>query len=145
MILHTSLQWLRQNIYHSFSPQKTPHTSWWHHQMETFSALLALCAWNSLVTGEFPSQRPETQSLDVFFDLSWIKGWVNNPEAGDLRRHHAHNDVIVMLTLAGELWGVIYEDFVENWPRYYGTILYLEKTLHSSPIGARNGVSFGTS
>ena len=25
-----------------------------------------------------------------------INGWVNNREAGDLRRHHAHHDVIVM-------------------------------------------------
>ena len=31
--------------------------SWWRHQMETFSELLALCARNSPVTGEFPSQR----------------------------------------------------------------------------------------
>ena len=37
--------------------------------METFSVLLALCAGNSPVTGEFPSQRPVTQSFDVFFDL----------------------------------------------------------------------------
>ena len=37
--------------------------------METFSALLAICARNSPVTGEFPTQRPVTQSLDVFFDL----------------------------------------------------------------------------
>ena len=27
----------------------------------------------------------------------WINGWVNNREAGDLRRHRAHYDVIVML------------------------------------------------
>ena len=27
MIFHTSLQWLRQNIYQSLNPQKTPHTS----------------------------------------------------------------------------------------------------------------------
>ena len=27
---------------------------WWHHQMETFSASLVLCAGNSPVTGEFP-------------------------------------------------------------------------------------------
>ena len=26
----------------------------------------------------------------------WINGWVNNREAGDLRRHRAHFDVIVM-------------------------------------------------
>ena len=42
---------------------------WWRHQMEICSALLALCAENSPVTGEFPSQRPVTWSFDVFFDL----------------------------------------------------------------------------
>ena len=43
--------------------------TWWRHQMETFSALLALCAGNSPVTGEFPAQRPVTRSFDVLFDL----------------------------------------------------------------------------
>ena len=43
--------------------------SWWRHQMETFSALLAICAGNSPVTGEFPSQRPVTRSFAAFFDL----------------------------------------------------------------------------
>ena len=28
---------------------------------------------------------------------TWINPWVSNREAGDLRRHYAHNDVIVML------------------------------------------------
>ena len=37
--------------------------------METFSALLAICAGNSPVPGEFPAQRPVTQSFDIFFDL----------------------------------------------------------------------------
>ena len=45
------------------------------HQMETFSALLALCAGNSPVPGEFPSQRPVTRGLDVFFDLRLNKQW----------------------------------------------------------------------
>ena len=44
-------------------------TLWWRHQMETFSALLAICAGNSPVTGEFHAQRPVTRSFDVFFDL----------------------------------------------------------------------------
>ena len=44
--------------------------SWWRHQMEAFSALLALCAGNSPVTGEFPTQRPVTRNFDVFFD--WL-------------------------------------------------------------------------
>ena len=43
--------------------------SWWRHEMETLSVLLALCARKSLVTGEFPSQRPVMHSFDVFFDL----------------------------------------------------------------------------
>ena len=42
---------------------------WCRHQMETFSALLTLCAGNSPVPGEFPAQRPVTRSFDVFFDL----------------------------------------------------------------------------
>ena len=37
--------------------------------METFSALLAISAGNSPVTGEFPAQRPVTRGFDVFFDL----------------------------------------------------------------------------
>ena len=42
--------------------------SWWHNQMETFSALLAICAGNSPVPGEFPAQRPVTRNFHVFFD-----------------------------------------------------------------------------
>ena len=43
-------------------------TPWWRHQMETFSALLAICAGNSPVTGELPTQRPVTRSFDVYFE-----------------------------------------------------------------------------
>ena len=37
--------------------------------METFSALLTICAWNSPVTGEFPAQKPVKRSFDDFIDL----------------------------------------------------------------------------
>ena len=71
-------------------------STWWRHQMETFSTLLAFCAGNSPVTGEFPAQRPVTRSFGVFFDLcpnKWLgKQW----DAGDLRRHPAYYDVFVM-------------------------------------------------
>ena len=36
--------------------------------METFSALLALCAGNLTVTGEFPSQRPVARGFGALFD-----------------------------------------------------------------------------
>ena len=71
---------------------------WWRNQMETFSALLAICVGNSPDTGEFHAQRPVMRSFDVFFDLRLNKGWVNNREADDLRHHRAHYDVIVMFT-----------------------------------------------
>ena len=62
--------------------------------METFSALLAIWAGNSPVTGEFPAQRPVTWSFDVFFDLrlnkplskqSW--GWWFDTPTRSLWRH----------------------------------------------------------
>ena len=68
--------------------------SWWRHQMETFSALLAICAGNSPVPGEFPAQRPVTRRFDVFFDLrlnkrlskqSW--GWWFETPSRPLWRH----------------------------------------------------------
>ena len=71
---------------------------WWRHQMETFSALLAICAGNSPVPGEFPAQRPVTRSFDVFFDLrlnqrlskqSW--GWWFETLPRSLWRHY--NDI----------------------------------------------------
>ena len=43
--------------------------TWRRHQMELLSASLALCAGNSPVPGDFPSQRPETRSFNIFFDL----------------------------------------------------------------------------
>ena len=43
--------------------------AWWRHQMETFSAFLAICAGNSPTTGEIPAQKPVTQNFDVFVDL----------------------------------------------------------------------------
>ena len=69
---------------------------WWRHEMETFSALLAIFVGNSPVTGEFTAQRPVTVSFDVLFDLRSINSWINNREAGDLRRHRPHYDVAVM-------------------------------------------------
>ena len=40
---------------------------WWRHEVETFFALLAFCAGNPPVTGEFPAQRLVTRNFDVFF------------------------------------------------------------------------------
>ena len=83
--LHT--HWIIKT--HSISRASSPR---WRHQMETLSALLAHCAGNSPVTDDFPTQRPVTQSFDVFFHLR-----VN------LRRQRAHYGVIVMQYYRGVL------------------------------------------
>ena len=68
--------------------------SWWRHQMETFSMLLAFCAGNSPVTGEFPAQRLVTRSLDICCDFrlnerlskQWWGWWFETPSS-PLWRH----------------------------------------------------------
>ena len=72
----------------------TPNV-WWRHQMETFFALLALCAGNLPVTGEFPAQKPATPSFNVFFDLrlnEWLSkqswGWWFETPSRPLWRHY---------------------------------------------------------
>ena len=67
---------------------------WWRHQMEIFSALLAICAENSPVPGEFPTQRPVTRSFDVYFELCPNKrlskqlwGWWFETQSRPLCRH----------------------------------------------------------
>ena len=83
--LHRNVQFVLSTIF---------IVTWWRHQMETFSTLLAICAENSPVPGEFPAQRPVTRSFDVFFDLrpnkllskqSW--GWWSETPSSSLWRH----------------------------------------------------------
>ena len=83
--------WLHLKL--SFS---TVHYPWWRHQMETFSALLAICA--GIHRGPVNSPHKDQWRGALMFSLIcvWINGWVNNREAGDLRRYRAHYDVTVM-------------------------------------------------
>ena len=70
--------------------------AWWRHQMETFSALLGICAGihrppvNSPHKGQWPG------ALMFALICAWINGWVNNRESGDLRRLSVHYDVTVI-------------------------------------------------
>ena len=70
--------------------------------METFSALLAICA----VPGEFSAQRPVTRSFDVFFDLhpnkrlskQWWGWWFETPSC-PLWRHRNVNQHVNRQTI----------------------------------------------
>ena len=112
------------------------HHDAWRHQMETFSALLAICAGNAADPDEFPAQRPVTRRSDVFFDLrknkrlskqSW--GWWFETPSRSLWRHC--NGLPDIETLA--LWFGIRQWFIQNkykeCEKYYGMIrLTVEKT-----------------
>ena len=83
------------------------HLTWWRHEMETFSALLATCVGNSPVPGEFPAQRPVTRSFYVFFNLRLNKslskqwrGWWFETLSRPLWRHrndHVYPDGVSIL------------------------------------------------
>ena len=104
-----------------------PQSSWWGiklgipkprvvttpHAMMTSSngnifRITGLCAGNSPVTGEFPSQRPVARSFDVFFDLRLNKQLrkqsrhrlFDTPSRSLWRRCNAsHCDVTVMVVM----------------------------------------------
>ena len=48
--------------------------------------------------GNFPHKGQWRGALMFSLIYAWINDWVNNREAGDLRRQHGHYDVIVMKT-----------------------------------------------
>ena len=102
--------------------------TWWRHQMKTFSALLAICAGNSPVPGEFPTQRPVTRSFDVNFDLrpnkrlskqSW--GWWFETQSRPLWRHR--NEVLIYG------WSILFyvvfyvkRELIPRWGKVYKCI-----------------------
>ena len=43
-----------------------------------------------------PNKVQWCRALMFCLICTWVRGWVNNVEASDLRHHHAHYDVIVM-------------------------------------------------
>ena len=65
-----------------------------------------ICHVTGPLCGEFTGQQwiPRTKASDAELwcflrSTPWINGWVNNREAGDLRYHHPHYDVTMMMSL----------------------------------------------
>ena len=55
-------------------------------------------------------------ALMFSFICAWINRWVNNREAGDLRRYRAHYIVIVMNNRQRNSYGIFIWRDDENWP-----------------------------
>ena len=64
-------------------------------------------------------------ALMFTFICAWIKGWVNNREGGDLRRHRAHYDIVVTLCHCNVLYARVKQtpvtthvaQFITHWGR----------------------------
>ena len=100
--------------------------------METFSALLDICAGNSPVAGEFPAQRPVTRSFDIFFDLRPNKrlnkqslGWWFETPSRSLWRQCKENHFLK------------YNSSIHN-----DSISYLQTTLRSNADQTQSGHVF---
>ena len=72
-------------------------STWWRHKMETFSALLVICAGIHRWLVNSPHSGQWCRALMFSLVFAWVNGRVNNREAGDLGRHLAHHDVTVMM------------------------------------------------
>ena len=97
---------------------------WWRHQMEPFSALLALCAGNSPVPVNSPHKGQWRGALMFSLISAWINDWVNNREAGDLRRHRCHYDVIVMQRLSFQAFCLLKINVSSDSLIFYDRIYY---------------------
>ena len=86
------------------------------------------------------TKRPVTRSFDLSLICVWIKGWVNNREAGDLRRYRAHYDVTVKCPI---------KHYPSAWDFWAITLLELNHWRHVTYIcantlgiiGSYNGLS----
>ena len=100
---------------------------------------------NSLVTSEFPSHRQWRRALMFSLIYAWTNGWVNNQDAGDLRRHRAHYDVTEMWCWIEIQWSgqprdlsAFNESLLSNFE------LVKRVKLGGSVHYGRNGLKFGT-
>ena len=117
----------------------------WRHQMETFSPLLAFCAGNSPVTGEFHAQRPMTRSFDVFFDLrlnkrlskqSWGR-WFETPSRSSWR----HCSAPSLLSIHFEMCHKIPHSFRFTTAMLCSFFKYLSDVMMSAMASQITGVS----
>ena len=117
-----------RHLLHNYNDPGYKTRAWWRHQMGTFSTLLALCAENSPVTGEFPTQRPVTRSFDVFFDLhlnkrlskqSW--GWWFETPWCPLWRH-CNECLYLIYLIKYQVAFIIWEQFHKNFLWIYSII-----------------------
>ena len=71
--------------------------TWWRHQWKHCPRYWPFVRWIHRTPANSPHKGQCRRALRFSLICVWINGWVNNREAGDLRRYRAHHDVIVMI------------------------------------------------
>ena len=86
-----TMPWINSDSKQQISWSNHHHNSspWWRHQMEIFSGI-------HRSTVNTPHRGQWREALMYSLICVWINVWVNNRDAGDLRRYRAHYDVTVM-------------------------------------------------
>ena len=77
--------------------------SWWRHQMEKFPHYWPFVWGINWSLANSPHKDQWYGALMLSLICAWINGWINNREAGDSRRHHAHYDFNVTVMM-GMMW-----------------------------------------
>ena len=88
-ILHTNLL-----VAGGFPAQRI--STWWCHQMETFPRYWPFVRGIHRSPVNSPHKVQWRGALVLSLTCAGVNGWLNNREAGDLRRHGTHYDVTVM-------------------------------------------------
>ena len=78
-LIDLRLPWCQLSKYEGYIYKVYP---WWRHQMETFSALLALCAGIHRSSVNSPHKVQWRGALMFSLTYAWKNGWVNNRKAG---------------------------------------------------------------
>ena len=107
------------------------------------------------------SQNTEaSEALRFSLICAWINGWVNNHEAGDLRRHRARYAVIVMWLLPAtshaQPWSGTIKEHFQKWPRFsyqkfvpnyslteYVTLHWNDKGLRRRTVNRNSAIMLG--
>ena len=94
--------------------------TWWSYQMETFSALVALCEGNPPVDSPHKDQWRGVMMFSLI--CAWRNGWANNRDADDLRRRRAHYDVTIMKFKLTNFLIAPRGQWVKHWPHYLNSL-----------------------
>ena len=97
--------------------------TWWRHQMETFPRYWPFVRGIHRSPMNYPHRGQWRGALMFSLICVCINGWINNREAGDLRRYRAHYDVTGMNSLHCNVIRSGYDIATNFFTCHYSTVV----------------------